>query len=104
MAVVKLGSSGKSIQFIDDEGYIYYTSVNFLVGLLNNKSKGKIILLKRQPLKAAPGRFQKSPIYDPNNILETVDEKTLDTSNDGLSNKSIEKQKKTKSFEDKKVW
>ena len=101
MAVIKLAKSKRSVQFIDDEGNVFFTSVNFLQGLLLGKSKHDFVLLKRMPLKASADRFQKSEVWIP----EGVDPRTIEMSNeDSFSKKSIKKQDDSKNFVDKKVW
>ena len=101
MAVVKLAKSKRSVQFIDDEGNVFFTSVNFLQGLLLGKSKHDFVLLKRMPLKASADRFQKSEVWIP----EGVDPRTVqDSTEDALSETSRKKQDETKKFVDKQVW
>ena len=105
MAVAKLTGSKKGLLFIDDEGNIFNTSVNFIMGLINGKAKHDFVLLSRLPNKAAEGRFKKSPLYDPDGKYhEKTFEKSTTLANDGLSKVERDKTEVKKSFKDKKVW
>jgi hypothetical protein len=91
---------------IDDDGRTYITSVNFLLGLINGKSKHDFILLSRLPQNNSDSRFKKSPVYDPDGVFQGDAAKTLEltTSNDALSVKAQKEKQEKKSFEDKNVW
>jgi hypothetical protein len=90
---------------IDDDGYIFMTSVNYLLGLINGKAKHNFILLKRMPFKTTDTKFAPSPVWIPEGMA--VDEKTLSkenaTGDDALSTKFKKKQEQVKSFADKIV-
>lgn len=104
MAIAKLNQRKTIVQFIDDNGYIYFTSINFLMGLLNGKSKSQFVLLKRFPNPIAEGRFKKSEIWDPEGVLaKTVDPKTLTTTNDSFSVKDREEKKEKEVYKDKEI-
>jgi len=64
MAVVKMSSNGKSVQFVDDYGNLYITSKSFLVTFLYGSGGGAPLLLTRLPNRVAPGRFKISPLWD----------------------------------------
>ena len=104
MAIVRKSSSGKSIQFLDDEGFIYYTSVNFLMGLINNSKQGNFLLLKRLPVPTNMSRYKPSPIHDPDNILASIDPRSMDKAPDLMTSKGKENREKKKAFEDADVW
>lgn len=63
MAIVKLTSSGKAIQFIDDDNNIYQIAKSYLIPLLMGTSKYKIATMSRMPYKAPEGRFPKSEVW-----------------------------------------
>lgn len=65
VTVIKLTSSGKGIQVIDDEGNVFQTSKLYVETLLAGNIKGNFILLNRLPWKAAEDRFKKSPLWEP---------------------------------------
>lgn len=65
MTVIKLTSSGKGIQIIDDLGNVYQTSKLYVQSLLDGNIKGNFILCNRLVWKASPDRFMKSPLWDP---------------------------------------
>ena len=102
MAVMKLSSSGKQVQFIDEEGNMFVTSAAFTMGLLQRRSP--LVLLSRLPLKVSKGRFKVSPLYDPSGLAKNNEKHSLTTSNDGLSPKVIESNSQKSNMEDKSVW
>ena len=99
MSVIKLSKSKKSVQFIDDNGNVFFTSVNYLLGLLNGKSPSGFILLKRLPIPISSGRFAKSPLWDPDGV---VNSKTLSV--DAFSEKYAKDTEKKNSVKDRVVW
>ena len=104
MTIIKLTSTGKAVQVITDEGEVFQTSVNFLMGLLMGKAKAGFITTKRMPFMSAPDRFAPSELYDPGGLFIGNSSKTLTSTNDALSVKMREKNEKKKSFQDKMVW
>jgi len=104
MTVLKLTSSGKAVQIITDDGYVYQTSVVFLQGLLMGKAKGNFITTCRLPFNVAPDRFKPSALYDPKGLFKGDAAKTLTTTNDSLSIKDRAAKETKKGFEDKAVW
>lgn len=105
VTVIKLNKSGKAILIIDDEGRMYQTSVVFMLGLLNGKSKHGFITTSRLPFNSAPGRFKPSELWDPNGLFQGDNAKTLDlkSNTDGLSNKANKKKIK-KSITNMRNW
>lgn len=65
MTVLKLTSSGKGLQVIDDEGNVFQTSKLYVEMLLRGDIKGNFVLLNRLPWKVAEDRFKKSPLWVP---------------------------------------
>lgn len=102
MAITKLTKSGKAVQFIDESGNVFQTSVIYLQSLIEGNLRGNFILLNLLPFKVATDRFKPSPLYNPKQ--ERVEERTLTTTNDALSQKSIKASEQKKQFEDKSVW
>lgn len=94
------------MQVIDDDGKVYQTSVNSLLYLLNGhaKKQGNFITTVRLPLNAAPHRYKKSELYDPNGLFKGDAAKSLTTARDSYSVKVQEEQKTKKAYEDKNVW
>ena len=70
IAVVKLTKSKKALMFIDDDGNAFMTSVNYLKSLLGDNLKLPFILLNRLPLKVGENRFQKSPLWNPDGLVD----------------------------------
>lgn len=62
MAVAKLTASKQAIQFIDDEGNVFQTSVLWITKLLNGENTYGVVTLTRLPMRASQDRFQKSPL------------------------------------------
>lgn len=105
MGIVKMSKSKKSVQFISDDGVVYFTSVNYLLGLLNGRSKCGFINLKKFPIPISKNRFQESEIWDPNGLIDSRTVKGgVTLGNDGLSEKTQKMSKEKKSHTDKVVW
>lgn len=103
MAVVKLTSSGKAVQFIDDQGNVFQTTAGMITSLIGKQVAHSMVVLTRLPIKAAPDRFQVSPLYNPEGRVE---DGTLSRtqSNDAFSPKLKKDFDQQKQFEDKQVW
>jgi hypothetical protein len=104
MTIIKLTGSKKGIQVVDDDGNVFQTSVNFVLGLINGKAKGDFIMTSRLPYKVAPGRFKPSPLYDPEGLADNNIAKSQTTNDDAFSKKVQESQKTKKAYVDKSVW
>jgi len=103
MAVIKLSSSGKQLQFITDEGDVFGTSRLFVEGLFNGKSPRGFIMLTKMPFKVAKNRFKPSPVYNPESGEKEVSDVNLNT--DALAKVQVKKRKEDNSFrEDIKEW
>jgi len=102
MAVAKLTKSGKAVQFIDEEGNVFQTSVIYLQSLIKGNIRGNFILFNLLPFKVAKDRFKPSPLYNPKQ--QSVEDRVLTTTNDAISNKTIKTNEQKKQFEDKPVW
>ena len=89
------------MQFIDESGNVFQTSVIYLNSLIEGNLRGNFILLNLLPFKVATDRFKPSPLYNPKK--ESVEERVLTTGNDALSQKSIKSNEQKKQFEDKVV-
>ena len=101
MAIIKLSKSKRQVQVIDEEGNMFVTSTNYMLGLLNGKAPTGFILLSRLPVPVAKDRFKPSPLYDPEGLYN---EKTVGLSNDGLNATRIKDKEKKEAMEDKLVW
>ena len=80
MSVVKLSKSGKAILFIDDFGNVFMTSKIWVTNMLEGKSKGPFLLLKRMPDPVSVDRFMRSPVLefkDDGTIVEHESEKVI---------------------------
>ena len=73
MAAIKLTTSGKAIQFIDDEGRVYQTSLYDYSLLVAGKKKFTTPV--RLPHDVSPQRFPPSKLLmpDPNGGWKTID-------------------------------
>lgn len=60
--IVKLTSSLKGVQIIDDDGKVFQTSVFALKSLLEGDNK-KFVICSKMPYDVSPDRFPKSPVY-----------------------------------------
>lgn len=106
MAVIKLGGSGNSVQFIDEFGNVFTVSRVIVAKMLNNQINGNLVLLSRLPFKTAPNRYPESKVYNPENlpVPSLLPDDSLKASNDGFSTKVKVARKQKKSFEDKIVF
>ncbi len=108
MTVIKLSSSGKQLQVITDEGIVYGTSVAFVKGLMEGRSKSGFILLTRMPFMVSKTRFARSPVYNPESgEKEVADESNtaLKAAEDAISPKVTKANKEKKAFiRDVNVW
>jgi len=101
MAIMKLTKSGKGLLFIDDDGRVYNTSINYLLGLINGRAKYSIVTLSRLPFDVPSDKFPKSPVYNPDGIVQ---DKTVDKT-DRMSKTSMESQEAKKLFMgDDNIW
>ncbi len=89
------------MQVIDEEGNMFVTSTNYMLGLLNGKSPTGFILLSRLPIPVAKDRFKPSPLYDPQGLYNS---KTVELNNDGLNATRIKNEEKKEAMVDKIVW
>ena len=107
MVIMKLSSSKKQLQVIDEEGVVFGTSVTFLKGLLEGRSPHNFIMMTRMPFKVSKGRFKPSPVYVPDTGEKELYEETVDSekSNADAYNPELrKKQRQKKVFTDKEVW
>lgn len=102
MGVVKLSSSLKQVQFVDDEGNVFVTSKKFLEGLLSSGSSGRVLVLGLLPNKVSPGRFPRSEVWRPELKDESVSGASVNR--DVLSRKASEDREVREVFVDKEVW
>ncbi len=102
LTVIKLTSSKKAIQIIDDEGRVYQTSVNSIAYLLSGKAP--FITTSRLPFNVAPGRYKPSEVWtDGGKIDPKSIEQAVSTKNDAQSVKATEEKKASKAYTDKIV-
>ena len=102
MAVVKLSSSLKQVQFISDDGSVFVTSRKFLEGLLGGNNPGRVLVLGLLPNKVSLDRFPKSVVWSPELKDESVS--GVSVNRDVLSRKASEVREVKKGFVDKEVW
>jgi len=86
VAVVLKTSSGRGVQFVDDEGVVFMTSVSWLKTLLYGDKR--LIELTRMPYPASPDRFRRSAVLDLGTGKKSFDSKEggkgLSNSNDSF--------------------
>jgi hypothetical protein len=69
-----MSKSGKQVQFIDNQGNVFVTSTNYLASILMGTLQKEMIILAQLPLGVHPGRYPKSPMYDPQGLLSKAKE------------------------------
>lgn len=67
MAVIKKNSSGRSFQFIDEEGNVFQTSTALVSKLLNGTIQGDFVVVTRLPIPVPVGKFPVSPVWGSDN-------------------------------------
>ena len=102
MGVVKLSSSLKQVQFVDDEGNVFVTSRKYLEGLLSGGNPGRVLVLGLLPNKVSLDRFPRSVVWNPDARDVSVD--GVSVNRDVLSRKASEDRVVKKGFVDKEVW
>lgn len=88
---------------MDDDGNVYMTSRFYLEQLLADKMSVPFVLLNRLPLKAAEGRFKKSPLWDPQGIEKKDGLVGEQASQDVFSKKGSEAIRQANNYSDDKV-
>lgn len=73
MAVIKKNSSGKSFQFIDEEGNVFQTSTKLVGMLLNGSISGDFVVVTRLPIPVPVGKFPVSPVWGDGKVEAAVD-------------------------------
>ena len=109
MAIVRKSKNGKSIQFIDEQGNMFITSTEWMRNFVKDGNDYKMMVLTRLPLRVAPWRFKKSPLYDPDGLAKVQAEKDkaagiITTSDDSLSTKQLKDNKQMENYKDVEVW
>lgn len=106
MAAIKLTTSGKAIQFIDDKGQVYQTSV-YDYNLLITGQK-KFTTPVRLPFDVNPERWPASPLLksNPDGKWEKVDipRDFKIGGHDAYDLKKLGEEKAKKKFEEVKEW
>jgi hypothetical protein len=104
MGIIKKSSSRKQIQFITDDGTVYFTSRLFLAQFLNNDSS-TLLPLKRYATGVPEGKFKKSEIYDPN---QKYTQKAVEIREEGGTFDALKEgskdSKEERTYSDAKVW
>lgn len=102
MGVIKTSKSGKSVQFITDDGIVYSASIKALSALMYKNNPEDFLVLVRLPLNVSPDRYPKSKLYTKEGLVDINEKNT--TGDDAFSEKSKKVNKEVKQFKDKKVW
>lgn len=86
MGIVRLSKSGAQVQFIADDGTVYVTSTNYLMGLMQGTMAKNMVLLSKLPIPMSKDRFPESVLWDPNGLATKHNQyKATTTANDGSS-------------------
>ena len=104
MGIAKLTKTGKAIQFIDDEGWVYQTSATYMRALANGNLNKDFIVLHRLPQKVSSARFPKSPVWNPGGLPEDMKNDEPDQTDDAYADRSRSKREQKSRFQDKVVW
>lgn len=106
MAVAKLSGSKKSVQFVDEDGNVFFTSTNFLMGMINGKSPTNMVVLTKMAVGVPKDKFPKSKIWDGGlGIDPRTGEKSQGRNADMMNPDSADAQKAKQMFKvEDNVW
>lgn len=103
MATLKKTASGKALQFYDDEGRVYQTSVQMVLNMIY-QSNIHYITLSMLTGRVSVDRFPKSPLYDPSGLCSgsssSSDKEPVTTTNDVLSSRHAKSRKEKRNYSD----
>lgn len=73
MAIIKLSSSKRAVQFVLTEdveaGTVFQTSASLVAGVCGSgRINGDFVLLSRLPLKQDPGKYPVSEVWNPGGV------------------------------------
>ena len=88
------------MQFITDDGDIYQCPVSGIQRLISGHLRGPGVIPCILPLHVEDGRFPKSKLYDPHNLVQN---KALE-GKDGLKTSTKKVIERKKNYEDKVTW
>jgi len=71
MAVLKLGSSGRSLQFINDDGIVFQLSMSLFQRVVSGDINGNFVVLTQLPTPNL-NVFPPSPVYDDSGVAKAV--------------------------------
>lgn len=98
MAVIKLTSSGKAMQFIDDLGCVHQIACSYLLGYITKRGNVDYIPLTKLPLKVSTDRYKGMHKLNENDFAD------VEVKFDAHSTKSKKEQKQKSVYQDKKVF
>lgn len=73
MTVIKLSSSGGQVQVVDEQGWVWVTSKQWLLNLLYGRVDSGFVELSLMPEPVSTSRYRRSPVLDPSNGWVKVD-------------------------------
>lgn len=68
MGVLKLSGSGKALLVVLDSGEVFVVPRSGVEGLLSGRNRFGALVLTKLPFGVSPGRFPKSPVYEPSSV------------------------------------
>lgn len=105
MGIVRLSKSKAQVQFVADDGTVYVTSTNYLMGLMQGTMTKNLVILSKLPIPMSKDRFPESPLWDPNGLATKHNVyKASTTGNDGSSPKLKKELEQKQTQEDINPW
>lgn len=92
--------SGKAVQFIQDDGTVYITSVISIQNLIHGSIKGGICKLSQLPFKTDASRFPPSEMFTPAGYIPP----SSPDAPDPQSEKGLKLQERKRAYKDENVW
>lgn len=98
MTTIKLTSSKKALQVIDDFGRVYICPISFVKDLIYGNGNRKFITMNRMTGLVDPKRYPVSPVYDPNGVGIQEPDGDITNSNDVFSRKAKKNSEQSKNY------
>ena len=102
MAVLRVSKSGRSFQFVTDEGIIYQQGLPYMKSFVETPFPNKTLPLTRMPYTVPVGTFPKSVVFEGD--VDMPDEAKKLLAENAFSKDAGKMVQQVKSYEDKAVW
>ena len=104
MAVLKKSSTGRSLQFITDEGQVYQLSKSLFDLVVADKIRGDFVVLTRMEHGVSASKFPQSPVYRDGKVEAAVSNVGNDVFSKSFKQERKEQKDGAKASEYKVEW